>query len=246
MLCAIWYHSHNLKNVKNIHGGVLLLLKVALLKVTLFHGCFSRFLNCAHSTKSSKAPQIMKLSQLMIPARSQWVFCSIFLPNVSTYNNWKLVICFALLRKFAIYSHSNHNVPLSLHSGWRGLILAFIYDILPCEILLIHQYHHPSDTVNTNIFLVIIIIIITIVNNHDYHHHHCHHHHHNCFEFLFMPHYPHPQNTVIIIISSSSNNSADKIHLKLKDLRSTWRYWWVPWLDDKISFRIVDALQWLK
>ena len=24
-LCAIWYHSHNLKNVKNIHGGVLLL-----------------------------------------------------------------------------------------------------------------------------------------------------------------------------------------------------------------------------
>ena len=27
MLCAIWYHLHNLKNVKNTHGGVLLLVK---------------------------------------------------------------------------------------------------------------------------------------------------------------------------------------------------------------------------
>ena len=24
MLCAIWYHLYNLKNVKNIHGGMLL------------------------------------------------------------------------------------------------------------------------------------------------------------------------------------------------------------------------------
>ena len=28
MRCAIWYHSYNLKNVKNIHGGVLLLVKL--------------------------------------------------------------------------------------------------------------------------------------------------------------------------------------------------------------------------
>ena len=28
-----------------------------LLKVTLLHGCFSRFLNCAHNTKSRNAPQ---------------------------------------------------------------------------------------------------------------------------------------------------------------------------------------------
>ena len=47
MRCAIWYHLHNLKNVTNTHGGVLLLGKPAtLLKVTLLHGCFSRFLNC--------------------------------------------------------------------------------------------------------------------------------------------------------------------------------------------------------
>ena len=28
VLCAIWYHSYNLKNVKNTHGGVLLLVKL--------------------------------------------------------------------------------------------------------------------------------------------------------------------------------------------------------------------------
>ena len=27
MLCAIWYHVHNLKNVKNTHGRVLILVK---------------------------------------------------------------------------------------------------------------------------------------------------------------------------------------------------------------------------
>ena len=38
MLHAILYYLHNLKNVKNIHGGVL-----TLLKVTLLHGCFTTF-----------------------------------------------------------------------------------------------------------------------------------------------------------------------------------------------------------
>ena len=28
MLCAIWYHLYNLKNVKNTHGRVLLLVKL--------------------------------------------------------------------------------------------------------------------------------------------------------------------------------------------------------------------------
>ena len=36
--CAIWYHLHISKNEKNTHLGVLLL------KVTLLHGCFLRFL----------------------------------------------------------------------------------------------------------------------------------------------------------------------------------------------------------
>ena len=28
MRCAIWYHLYNLKNVKNVHGGVLLSIKL--------------------------------------------------------------------------------------------------------------------------------------------------------------------------------------------------------------------------
>ena len=47
---------YNLKNVKNTHGGVLL-QPATLLKVTLFHGCFSRFLNCTHGTKARSALQ---------------------------------------------------------------------------------------------------------------------------------------------------------------------------------------------
>ena len=38
------------KYVKNTHGGVLLLV----LKVTLLHGCFSRFLNCTNGTALPK------------------------------------------------------------------------------------------------------------------------------------------------------------------------------------------------
>ena len=28
MLCAIWYHWYNFKNMKNTHGGVILLVKL--------------------------------------------------------------------------------------------------------------------------------------------------------------------------------------------------------------------------
>ena len=55
MRCAIWYNLHNLKNVKNTHLGVLL-KPATLLKLTAFHGCFSRFLNCTNGTKSPSTP----------------------------------------------------------------------------------------------------------------------------------------------------------------------------------------------
>ena len=51
MFRAIWYYLYNLKNVKNTHGGVLLL-------VALLHGCFLRFLNCTNVTKSRNTSQI--------------------------------------------------------------------------------------------------------------------------------------------------------------------------------------------
>ena len=59
MCCAMWDHLHNLKNVKNTHGRMLLLVKLqakpaTLLKVTLLHECFLRFLYCTNGTKSGK------------------------------------------------------------------------------------------------------------------------------------------------------------------------------------------------
>ena len=48
MRCVILHHLNNLKNVKNTHGGVLLLVKLLaeaykFAKVTLLHKCFPRF-----------------------------------------------------------------------------------------------------------------------------------------------------------------------------------------------------------
>ena len=66
MSCAIWCHLYNLKNVKSIHGGVLILVKLqasaTLLKLTLLDGCFLCFLNCANGTKSRNASQISVLT----------------------------------------------------------------------------------------------------------------------------------------------------------------------------------------
>ena len=53
MLCTIWDHLYNLRNIKTpmeecyFHPATLL-------KVTLLHGCFSRFLNCTNGTESRK------------------------------------------------------------------------------------------------------------------------------------------------------------------------------------------------
>ena len=60
MLWAIWYCLYNFKNVMNTQGGVLLLSKLQteacnFTKVTLLHGCFSRFLNCANGIKLGEA-----------------------------------------------------------------------------------------------------------------------------------------------------------------------------------------------
>ena len=65
--CPIWYHLYDLKNLKNTHGEVLLLVKLQaevlilenLLKVTLLRGCLSRFLNCTNGTKSRNAPYML-------------------------------------------------------------------------------------------------------------------------------------------------------------------------------------------
>ena len=63
MLCVIWYHSGNSKNVKNTYGRVLLLVK-SQVKATLLHGYFSFFLNCTNSTKSHKASLTRPLNAL--------------------------------------------------------------------------------------------------------------------------------------------------------------------------------------
>ena len=78
MLYVIWYHLYNLKNMKNAHGGVLLLVKLqadgtisckalqtaTLLKVTILYERFLRFSNCTNRNKWRNASHLMEYKQL--------------------------------------------------------------------------------------------------------------------------------------------------------------------------------------
>ena len=63
MRCAIWYHLYYLRDVKNTHGGVLLLvnLKAEACNFTKSNTppwvVFTFFLNCTNGTKSPNATQ---------------------------------------------------------------------------------------------------------------------------------------------------------------------------------------------
>ena len=67
---AIWYHSNNLKNVKNSHGGALLLVKL-LASGTLLHGYLLRFLNCTNDTNLRKASQYETSREIQDPTLLQ-------------------------------------------------------------------------------------------------------------------------------------------------------------------------------
>ena len=56
MLCGIWYHLYNFKNVIKAHGKVSPLVKLQ--ASALLHGCFPLFKNRTNETKSRKVSQI--------------------------------------------------------------------------------------------------------------------------------------------------------------------------------------------
>ena len=67
ILCEILYQFYILKNVRNTHGGGVLLLEKLqassyhLTKTTLIHGCFSRFLDCTNGTKLRNASLVISI-----------------------------------------------------------------------------------------------------------------------------------------------------------------------------------------
>ena len=87
MRWVIWYHLHNLKNVKNAHEGVLLLAKL-----TFLHGCFSRFLSCTNGTKSRK---ISHLVILAFGNHSNLIRISLNIPKSSVI--WTSSVCVLVL-----------------------------------------------------------------------------------------------------------------------------------------------------
>ena len=78
MLCAIWYHLYNLKNMKNTQGGVILLLKLqastcSFTKRISSNGITPRFLKCTNGTKSRKASHIDNSVILAFPKAKLWL-----------------------------------------------------------------------------------------------------------------------------------------------------------------------------
>ena len=72
MRCAIWHHFHIFNDMKNTHGGLLLLVKLQpeaynFTKSKTPPWAFFTFLNCTNGAKSRNASHIMEydLSQLL-------------------------------------------------------------------------------------------------------------------------------------------------------------------------------------
>ena len=101
MFCLILYYLYNLKNLKNTHLGVLLLV----LKVTLLHWWFSRFLNSTNGTKSRKESHMFS-GRWKVVSISEFVFVDVLdeSKNVKVFIE---LICFR--DKYGFSLSSNYN-----------------------------------------------------------------------------------------------------------------------------------------
>ena len=115
MHCAIWYHLYNLKNVKNTHGGVLILVT----KI------FSRFLNCTDGTKSLNASHLAIIGAIRDTSREN-IYQDLNLESLQSrlwyrklamfykiHNNKSLFNRFKVIPEKASYAMGNvHGIPL--------------------------------------------------------------------------------------------------------------------------------------
>ena len=116
MRCTIWYYLYNLKNVKNIHGGVLPLVKLQA-KVILLHKCFSSFLNCTNCNKPCNAPQINTYMTKFIQNQE-------FIPR-------------------RVHSPKMLMVSTSFHNSFDSKLSAFIEEFFPNKMVILN---HPFET----------------------------------------------------------------------------------------------------
>ena len=124
MFCAIWFHLSNLKNLVNLHGGVLLLKTGTLLKVTVRNGCFSFFFfdwNCTmqyHIAKKNISYEFTYHQDFEWVYNILWFLVPIW---------WKLAVQI-LFRRFAVVQKYGEGFQTGLtlfypmfpfHSPWK-------------------------------------------------------------------------------------------------------------------------------
>ena len=112
-LCSIWYYLYNLKNVKNTHGGRILLVKLQVNAIP--PRVFLPFLNGANGSKSRKA-------SLYFKGCVRYIFASLICMSKREHL-WNKEKCFLL--------------PIeSCFCSWDNYILTFqifkCHDVIKC------------------------------------------------------------------------------------------------------------------
>ena len=130
LVCAIWHHLYNLENVKKIHGGVLLLVKLQAFSLLSCNSTksntppwvfFSRFLNCTNDTTSRNTSH-------MFFQHSLWFYMYVCL---SLYKNWiwllmhqeELILLWCTVSGYIPFSSQNRFSHLYKWHVLRDLVL---------------------------------------------------------------------------------------------------------------------------
>ena len=131
MLYAIWYYLYNLKNMKNIHGGVLLLV----LKATFIHGCFFRKFNISYPLIRTRTCAYQGVRNISFSENFAYIINGWFLRHSSYHPLPPLWVCKlyqVYIAHCCIFSNSNRINQLKKKTKrmFCFLELKFLADIL--------------------------------------------------------------------------------------------------------------------
>ena len=124
MLCVIWYHLYNLKNMENTHGGVLRLVKLQ-----------SSASTCTNGTKSRNASHCIKSSFQICKSQEVYIFSWLFVRGCiccKSWVNYHYVIIGVFLLIFRNY-YSNTSKQLTLSLQYFNIIFSSTFKLLLSE-----------------------------------------------------------------------------------------------------------------
>ena len=128
MFLAIWYHLYNL---------------------TLFHGCFSRFLNCRNSTKSRKT-QLLRLQKMYFSSKN-WYYQMIKM-DAECINSYPLFSKHRFMAWFCSFYQSSANTLKLVIEKIPKPITSLLY-VLLFEFLCFFYLRNSNLEIHLEIFI---------------------------------------------------------------------------------------------